>query len=161
MTKLYKKRRAISPAITSIILIGVAVAAGISGYSVFASAANTASLKGSMTIENASVLKQTNGEQWLSVTIKNSGNKAFSSSVVNLQVDTDPSAIGIQPFTVSISPASLGPGQTGSVSARITDLTGSAIIVHNIGDMLPLEVVSTTTEGSTLREMMSVLVGIS
>ncbi|CDI05027.1 hypothetical protein NITUZ_140102 [Candidatus Nitrosotenuis uzonensis] len=161
MTEIYSKRRAISPAVTSIILIGVAVAAGISGYSVFASAANTASLKGSMTIENANVLKQTNGEQWLSVTIKNSGNKVFSSSVVNLQIDADPITVGLQPFTVPIFPATLGPGQTGSASARIVDVSGSPIIAHNIGDTLPLEVIVTTPEGSTLREMMSVSVRMS
>lgn len=161
MTKACKRRPGISPAITSIILIGVAVAAGISGYSVFASTSNTASLKGAITVEGIDLVKQANGEQWLSVTVKNSGNKAFSSSHVNLHVDTDPAAGGIQPFTAALLPASLGPGQTGSISARIVDNAGAAIVAQNIGDAIPMEVVATATDGSTIREMASVVVGIS
>lgn len=162
MTKIrLGNRSGISPAITSIILIGVAVAAGISSYSAFTSTANMASLKGSITVEIASINKQANGEQWFSATIKNSGNKAFSSSLVNIHIDTEPTTAGIQPFMATPSPSALNPGQTGSVSARMIDVEGSAIVAHNIGDILPMEIVATTTDGSTIREMTSVIVGIS
>jgi flagellin-like protein len=161
MARTLRNRRGISPAITSIILIGVAVAAGISGYSVFVSTANTASLKGTLIVEDANLLKQANGEMWLSVTIKNSGNKAFSSNIVNLHLDTNPSIAGIQPFVVTLQPSPLNPGQTASASAQVIDSAGFAITWPNIGDALPIEIVSTGTDGSTVREITSILVGIS
>lgn len=120
-----------------------------------------ASLKGALTIEMIDVVKQTNGEQWVAVTIKNSGNKAFSSSIINLHVDTDSSLPGIQPFAAALEPATLNPGQTGSVSARIVDSAGSAIVAQNIGDTIPVEIVSTTTDGSTIREMTSATMSMS
>jgi len=156
--KFCKNRRGISPAITSIILIGVAVAAGIGSYSTYASTANTASLKGSLMVEGASLIKQSNGEEWLSVTIKNSGNKAFSTTLVSLQIDTDPAAPGIQPFVANPVPAALSPGQTASASARIVSSAGVPITDQNIGDTLPVEVTATTTDGSTVREIRSVTI---
>jgi flagellin-like protein len=156
-----KRRRGISPAITSIILIGVAVAAGIGGYTVYASTANTASLKGTLTIESISVIKQSNGQEYLSLTIKNSGNKAFTSSSVNLQIDTNSALTGIQPFSASLLPAKLNPGQTASVTALIINSAGSAITSQNVGDVLPIEVLATTTDGSTIRELTSVLASLT
>jgi flagellin-like protein len=156
-----KRRRGISPAITSIILIGVAVAAGIGGYTVYASTANTASLKGTLTVESMSIIKQSNGQEYLSLTIKNSGNKAFTSSSVNLQIDTDSASTGIQPFSASLTPARLNPGQTASVTARIINSAGSAITSQNVGDALPVEIIATTTDGSTIRDLTSVMVSLT
>lgn len=156
-----KNRRGISPAITSIILIGVAVAAGIGGYTVYASTANIALLKGALTVEALSLVKQSNGEEYLSVTIKNSGNKAFTSISVNLQIDIDSGTAGIQPFTASPVPAALRSGQTASVTARIINSAGTAITSQNVGDALAIEIVATTTDGSTIRELMSATVGLS
>ncbi|HEX9846096.1 MAG TPA: archaellin/type IV pilin N-terminal domain-containing protein [Candidatus Nitrosotenuis sp.] len=160
-SKLGKNRRGISPAITSIILIGVAVAAGIGGYTVYASTANTASLKGAVTVEAVSLVKQSNGEEYLSITIKNSGNKAFASSSVNLQIDTDSASTGIQPFSASPLPAALNPGQTASVTARLINSAGTAITLQNIGETTPLEIVVVTTDGSTISELISVTMSLS
>jgi P pilus assembly chaperone PapD len=160
MTNL-KNRNAISPAITSIILVGVAVAAGIGGYAVYASTANTASLKGAMTIETASLVKQSNGEEYLAVTIKNSGNKAFTTSSVNLQTDTDSVTSGMQPFAANPSPSFLNPGQTASVMARLVNSGGTPITAQNVGDTIPLEVAATTSDGSTIRQLTSVTVSLS
>ncbi len=160
-SKLGKNRRGISPAITSIILIGVAVAAGIGGYTVYASTANTASLKGAVTIEAVSLVKQSNGEEYLSITIKNSGNKAFTSSSVNLQIDTDSASTGIQPFSASPLPAELNPGQTASITARLINSAGTAITSQNIGETTPLEIVVITTDGSTISELISVTMSLS
>lgn len=154
-------RRGISPAITSIILIGVAVAAGIGAYTVYASSANTISLKGAVIVEALDLVKQSNGEEYLSVTIKNAGNKAFSSTAVNLQVDTDSATSGIQPFSASPFPSVLSPGQTASVLARIVDSGGTAITSQNVGDTIPVEIVATTTDGSTLRELVSATMNLS
>ncbi len=156
-----KNRHAISPAITSIILVGVAVAAGIGGYAVYASTANTASLKGALTIETVSLVKQSNGEEYLAVTIKNSGNKAFSTSSVNLQTDTDSTASGVQPFITTPSPSFLNPGQTASVMARLVNSAGTPITAQNVGDTIPLEVMVTTSDGSTIRQLTSVTVSLS
>lgn len=159
MTRRFRtKRRGISPAITSIILIGVAVAAGIGSYSTYASTANTASLKGSLMIEGASLIKQSNGEEWLSVTIKNTGNKAFSTTSISLQVDTDSASPGIQPFVTGPVPAAISPGQTASASSRVVNSAGVPITEQNIGDTLPVEVTAVTTDGSTVREMRSVTI---
>lgn len=157
----FRKQRGISPAITSIILIGVAVAAGVGGYTVYASTANTASLKGALTVEALSLVKQSNGEEYLSITIKNSGNKAFSSTSVNLQIDTDFATTGIQPFTSNPTPASLNPGQTASVTARIVDSVGTAITSQNVGDAIPIEIVAITTDGSTVRVLTSATVSLT
>lgn len=155
------RKRGISPAITSIILIGVAVAAGVTSYSVFTSTANITSSRGAFVVEAVNIAKQANGEQWISITIKNTGNKAFSSSQINLQIDTDGAVDGIQPFTSEMSPSALNPGQTGSTTARITNGEGLPVVAHNIGDALPLEIVATMTDGSTVREVMLVSVGMS
>ena len=157
----YKKRRGISPAITSIILMGIAVAAGIGGYTVYASTANTASLKGAVTIESISIVKQSDGKEYVSMTIKNSGNKEFQSSSAGLQIDTDPNSTGIQPFVVSFSPNLLRPGQTASAMSQITDSSGSPITSQNLGDVLPVEITVTTSDGSTIKELTSGMVRIS
>jgi hypothetical protein len=156
-----KSRCGISPAITSIILIGVAVAAGVGTYAVYASAANTSSLKGALIVEAISLVKQSNGEEYISVTIKNSGNKAFVSSLVNLQIDTNTVTAGVQPFSANLVPAALSPGQTASITARIVNSTGAAITSQNIGDTFPVEIVATTTDGSTIRSLTSVTVSLS
>lgn len=160
MTK-HGNQRGISPAITSIILIGVAVAAGVGGYTVYASTANTASLKGALTIETLSLVKQSNGEEYISITIKNSGNKAFVSTAINLQIDTDSTTAGIQPFTANPIPTALTPGQTASVMAQIVDSNGAAITSQNIGDTIPIEIIAITTDGSTVRELTSATVNLT
>jgi hypothetical protein len=161
LNPLHKSQRGISPAITSIILIGVGVAAGIGGYTVYTSSANTASLKGAITVEALSLVKHSNGDEYLSITVKNSGNKAFSSSSINLQIDTDPTASGIQPFSAVPVPAALSPGQTASTMARIVDSADTPITSQNIGDALPVEIVATTTDGSTIRMLTSVTMSLS
>lgn len=156
-----KKRRAISPAITTLILLGIAVASGASVFAVVNSTSNVSTMKGVIMIENVNLVKTSGGEEYLSVTLKNVGNKALTNTAVNLQVDADPDLLGTQAFSVSPSPESINPGQTASVYARLNYSNGTAMTVHNMGDVLALEAVGTTPDGSTTRMPVSVTVGMA
>lgn len=156
-----QKRRAISPAITTLILLGIAIASGASVFTVVNSTSNVSAVKGIILIENANLVKTTTGEEYLSLTLKNAGNKAMISTSINLQVDVSPNMSGVQIFAVSPLPATLNPGQTASVYARVNYSNGSAITTHNIGDTLAIEVIGVSTDGSTTRQSTSVTVNLS
>jgi hypothetical protein len=155
------KRRGIAPAITTLILIGVAVAAGLGGYSAYNSASNVATLKGVISVENVHLIKSSNGEEYLSITLKNSGNKQIAATTINLQTDTDANIAGVQPFSTSPLPQSMNPGQTSSAYSRVNFANGTAMMSHNIGDHIPIEIVATTSDGSTVRTTASVTVSLS
>ncbi|MGQ0771529.1 MAG: hypothetical protein ACT4NT_01970 [Nitrososphaerota archaeon] len=156
-----KRHRGIAPAITTLILIGIAVAAGLGGYAAYSSASSVATLKGVVSVENAQLVKSSNGEEYISVTIKNSGNKHISTTTINLQTDTDSGVSGIQPFAATPLPTAMSPGQTSSVYSRIDFSNGTAVTSHNIGDNIPIEVIATTSDGSTVRSAASVTVSLS
>ncbi|HEY8111096.1 MAG: archaellin/type IV pilin N-terminal domain-containing protein [Nitrososphaerales archaeon] len=156
-----RKRRAISPAITTLILLGIAIASGASVFTVVNSTSNVSTVKGAILIENVNLVKVTTGEEYLSMTLKNAGNKAMTSTAVNLQVDIDPNVSGIQVFSTSPLPMTLNPGQTASVYARVNYSNGSAMTAHNIGDTLAIEVVGISPDGSTTRQPISVTVNLS
>ncbi|MGI0004726.1 MAG: archaellin/type IV pilin N-terminal domain-containing protein [Candidatus Nitrosotenuis sp.] len=161
ITSNVKKRRGIAPAITTLILIGVAVAAGLGAYAAYNSASSIATLKGVISVENAQLIKSTNGEEYISVTLKNSGNKHISATTINLQADTNTSVIGMQPFTTTPLPLAMSPGQTSSVYSKISFANGTAMTIHNIGDHIPMEIAATTSDGSTVRTASSVVVSLS
>ena len=156
-----KRRRGIAPAITTLILVGVAVAAGLGTYAAYNSASSIATLKGVISIENAQLIKSTNGEEYISVTVKYSGNKHIATTTINLQTDTNANVIGMQPFTTTPLPLAMSPGQTSSVYSRISFSNGTAVTIHNIGDHIPMEIVATTSDGSTVRSASSVTVSLS
>ncbi len=156
-----KRRRGIAPAITTLILVGVAVAAGLGTYAAYNSASSIVTIKAVISVENAQLIKSTNGEEYISVTVKNSGNKHIATTTINLQTDTNTSLIGMQPFTATPLPLAMNPGQTSSVYSRISFANGTAITTHNIGDHIPLEIVATTSDGSTVRSASSVTVSLS
>jgi hypothetical protein len=161
MKLINKKRQGIAPAITTLILIGVAVAAGLGAYAAYSSASSIATVKAVISIENAQLIKSTSGEEYLSVTIKNSGNKHIATTIINLQTDTNANVVGMQPFTVTPMPSAMSPGQTSSVYSRIDFSNGTAMTTHNIGDHIPVEIVATTSDGSTVRSASSVTVNLS
>lgn len=156
-----RKRRAISPAVTTLILLGIAVASGVNVFAVVNSTSNVATVKGAITIENANLVKTSTGEEYLSMTLKNAGNKALASTTINLQVDTNPAVSGVQAFSTSPSPTTINPGQTTSVYARVNYSNGTAMTTHNIGDTLAVEVVGTSPDGSTARQPTSITVNLS
>ncbi len=156
-----KRRRGIAPAITTLILVGVAVAAGLGTYAAYNSASSIATIKAVISVENAQLIKSTNGEEYISVTVKNSGNKHIATTTINLQTDTNAGVAGMQPFTTTTMPLSLSPGQTSSVYSRIIFSNGTAVTTHNIGDHIPMEIVATTSDGSTVRSASSVMVSLS
>ncbi len=156
-----RKRRAISPAITTLILLGIAIASGASVFAVVNSTSNVSAARGIILIENANLVKTTTGEEYLSMTLKNAGSKAMVSTAINLQVDVNPNVSGIQVFSTSPLPTILNPGQTASVYARVNYSNGSAMTTHNIGDTLAIEVVGISPDGSTARRPTSVTVNLS
>lgn len=161
MTRFLKKRRALSPAITTLILLGVAIAGGVTVLTVFNSQSSVAAVKGAITIESMSLIKNSSGETWLSVTIKNAGNKEIDTSAVNLQVDTDTGTAGLQPFTVNPTPQVLNPAQTASIFTRVDDSGGSPLTGLNLGQNIPVEILGTTPDGSTISVPSSVTVGLA
>lgn len=156
-----KKRRGLSPAITTLIILGIAVIAGVAVFQNFQSQSSVASARGAITVENLALIKNPSGELWLSVTIKNSGNKQIDSTVVNLQVDTDSGTTGIQPFSANPTPAALNPGQTASVFVRVEDSTGSPITSVDVGQSIPVEIRGTTSDGSILTTPTSVMASLA
>jgi hypothetical protein len=150
-----------SAAIISIILIAVAVVAGGAVAGIYFSQASTSSLKTVVSVDQLSLIKQSNGETWFVATIKNNGNKQITSSTVELQVDTNAGTAGIQPFTVSPSPALINPGQSSSASGRVVDSGGAAITSLNYGDVIPVAITVTSSDGSTSRTLTSVTVTTS
>lgn len=156
-----QKRRAISPAITTLILLGIAVASGASVFAVVNSTSNVSSMKGIIMLENVNLVKTSAGEEYFSATLKNAGNKALTNIVVNLQVDTDLGTLGTQVFSMYPSPTSINPGQTTSVSTRVNYSNGTAMVIHNMGDILAIEAVGITPDGSTTRMPASVTVNLA
>lgn len=154
----FQKHRAISPAITTLILLGVAVAGGFLAWSQMQSTAATVGQSANLKIETVSLVKQSNGQEWLSVTVKNVGNKQLTGGAVSLQVDTDSGTGGIQPFTVNLTPATLNPGQTSSASALVVDTAGASITSQNFGDSIIIEATASGPDGSTVRHSSSVTV---
>jgi len=157
----FKKRKAISAAILTLILIGIAVGAGLLVYNTFQSGASTVSMKNAVVIEQVSLVKTNTGDSFLSLTVKNEGNKKFTSSSGNLQVDTNGSVSGIQPFSVAPSPQALNPGQSASVYQRVVDSTGAPITNLVIGQTIPIEVTATAEDGSTVKTSTSVMVSMA
>lgn len=162
MTKnLLKKRRALSPAVTTLIILGIAVLAGVAVFQNFQSQSSVASARGAITVESLALIKNPSGELWLSATIKNSGNRQIDSTVVNLQVDTNSGTPGIQPFSANLTPAALNPGQTASVFVRVVDSTGAPITSVDVGQSVPVEIRGTTPDGSVLTTPTSVMTALS
>lgn len=156
-----KKRRALSPAITMLIILGISVLAGVAVFQNFQSQSSVASARGAITVENLALIKNPSGELWLSATIKNSGNKQIDSTVVNLQVDTDSGTTGIQPFSANPNPAALNPGQTASVFVRVDDSGGTPIISLDVGESVPIEIRGITPDGSVVTTPTSVMTSLA
>ncbi len=161
MEKIFKKRKAISTAILTLILIGIAVGAGLLVYNTFQSGASTVAMKSVVTIEHVSLVKTNTGDSFLSLTIKNEGNKKLTSSSANLQVDTDTATAGIQPFAMTPSPQALNPGQSASAYQRVQDSAGNAITNLVIGQTIPIVVTATAEDGSTVKTSTSVMVSMA
>ena len=71
------KRRAISPILATVVLLGITVVAGGLVFSVFSTGANTASTTNSIVIENAQAVKGSSHAD-LTATIKNGGGKPWT-----------------------------------------------------------------------------------
>ncbi|HWP52463.1 MAG TPA: archaellin/type IV pilin N-terminal domain-containing protein, partial [Candidatus Binatia bacterium] len=67
-TNPFKKRRGLSPAITTLIILGIAVIAGVAVFQNFQSQSSVASARGAITVENLALIKNPSGELWLSAT---------------------------------------------------------------------------------------------
>ena len=140
-----KHKRGISPLIATIILLAICIAGGALIYSIFFSTANTLNATGQLTVQTSSLIKDTEGHTVFTMTIKNVGNKPFTSLSVTLAEESQ-SAIG------TVTPTTpLQPGQ--SVSYIPTTLDGSNYIIGNSYNVI---ISATTTDGSDVTQAVSV-----
>jgi len=96
-------KKAVSPLISTIILIALCVAGGLVVYSQIFSTSNILSARGQVTVESVDLAVQTDGQTVFTITIKNTGNKPVSELTVNL-AGTD--------YTVTLPSGGLQPGRS-------------------------------------------------
>ncbi len=141
-----KHKRGISPLIATIILLAICIAGGALIYSIFFSTANTLNATGQLNVQTSSLIKDTEGNTVFTMTIKNVGNKPFTSLSVTL-ADESPSGIGgVTPTTP------LQPGQSVSYIPA-SPLNGVNYIIGNSYNVI---ITAQTTDGSTLSQTVSV-----
>lgn len=152
------KRRGLSPAVTMLIILGISVLAGVAVFQSFQSQSAIAGTRASIAIENISLIKNPNGELWLSATIKNTGSKEIASSNLRLYIDTDSGASGIQPFVASPSPESIRPGQTSSLFEMVVDSSGDPIAGPDVGESVQAEIQGRTPDESVVATPATIIV---
>jgi hypothetical protein len=115
------KRRAISGAITTLLLIGVAVAAAVGVGAYVMSASNNAKGTVQTSIEEVSLVKTTGGVTW-AIAVKNNGNSPITTASFTLLDTTAATAP-----TITIS--NIEPGKTGS--SINTGIGASNVVLGN------------------------------
>ena len=134
-------RRAISPLIATIILIGITIGAGLVIYNLFFSAAGTLSAQLNIQVVSVDIVK-TSTQTLVSATIKNAGNKPISACTVTVWGDSG---------SVTLDLGSIEVGRTKSASA--TNPSGFSVTA---GKSYPVKVSVTAADGSTLDKSFSV-----
>jgi len=92
-----------------------------------------------------------NGQTYVSANIKNTGNHDIQNIKLKVLLDTDASTDGLQPFVVSLSPSTLGPGVTGSVNANVLYTNGTAFSLQ-VGEEAPVVLEAVSPDGSVISE---------
>jgi flagellin-like protein len=141
-----KHKRGISPLIATIILLAICIAGGALIYSIFFSTANTLNATGQLSVQTSSLIKDTQGHTVFTMTIKNVGNKPFTSLSVTLASEA-PGAIATVTTTTPLQP-----GQSVSY-VPATALDGSSYIIGNSYNVI---IRGTTTDGSIVTQAVSV-----
>jgi len=137
-------KKAVSPLISTIILIALCVAGGLAVYSQIFSTSNILSARGQVTIESIDLAVQTDGQAVFTITIKNSGSKPVSELTVNL-AGTD--------YTVTLPSGGLQTGQSAShVETNPTPPANGFVV----GKSYNVVVKATFSDGSTFSKTETV-----
>ena len=100
-------------------------------------------------------IQKAGSEAYVSAVVKNTGNRAITDLDVNIMLDTDSSATGLQPFKLELEPSPLDPGVTATKYNKLVDSTGADIAVAH-GQEISVVIEATTTDGSNLSESFTV-----
>lgn len=138
-------KRAVSPLIATIILIAITIAGGLVIYSNFLSSSSILGAKAQISIENVKLVKDSSGDAYLSLTIKNTGNKP---------VDTDGLVVKLAGEDVSVALGSpLQPGQSVSFVGVATPPAEGFVI----GNTYTLTIEATFVDGSSFSDAIAVM----
>lgn len=162
-----KERRAISGAIMALILIGIAVVAGIVVFTAFNTSSGTAGIRNAFQVDTLSLVNAdgedsaASEELHLSATIKNTGSKAITEVKLVLMVDGyEWDGAASQPtdhVEEHITGLSIAPGE--SVRVEMNEDEGSAasatnqVVIDesvdiNLGRSIPIHIIATLVDGS-------------
>ena len=156
MTTNLRERRAISGILQVLLIVAIVIIAGAS-LAVFAlDMVDIGTIMDSVEVGKTTLSKASAGT-YVSTTVQNNGNTAITSANVIVQIDTDASTAGIQPFTVAATGAPFDPGDTFSVYELIID-SGSTAIPMTAGDTYHVVIEATSSNGSVVTDPVRVRV---
>lgn len=141
-----KDRKAISPLIATILIVGIAVAMAGALYAYSSSIFGAVGAKGQLSVEVADLVKDTEGNVTFTCTIKNVGTKPASAVYLTLDGETEQEILG---------GSTLQPGQTTSIVWR-GGAGGQLTKTYTAGNTYSLTVRATFTDGSTFSTTSSV-----
>jgi len=144
LCRIFRQKRGISPLIATIILIAICVAGGALIYSIFFSTTSTLNATGQLNIQSMNLIKDTNGNANFALTIKNVGNKPFTSISIKLAQENPVTIDSIKTTTP------LQPGQTTSYTTNLTE-------AYDIGNNYNIIIEAQTTDGSKIAQAASVM----
>lgn len=155
-----KKRRALSPLLATVILLGVTVAAGGSVFALYDTSENLlGDINGAINVKDVDALAN-DSVSTLTFTIENNGDQAWDSIVVNGLKDEVPALIFYRPLNFQLtSTQDFSPSSPATVSAIIDTKPGddnggwiglSNLIIYSTSDFAPFSLFSTSFEPSDL-----------
>lgn len=136
MNMLLTKRRAVSPILATVLLLGVAVVGGGMTFALMSQASSTAIESSNITVPDVNLIA-TNEHGSFSMTIKNSGTKAWKSVAINAYKGQLPAVIFYRPLGWSVSDGSFAPDDA-VVPSKVADLlpTDNTSGVIGIGNLI-------------------------
>lgn len=142
VSRIFKRRKGISPLIATIILVAITVAGGLLIYSMFISTGAIWGAKGQVSIENIKLVKDSSGAVTFSITIKNTGNKPVAADGLEVKLAGQ-----------SINLALNNPLQPGQSVAFVDTVQGTFVI----GNSYTVTIKATFTDGSVFTDTITVV----
>jgi flagellin-like protein len=139
--KLFKHKKAISPLISTLILIAIAIAGGLIVYGAMYSWSGTVSSKAQVEVESIDLVKS-GSTVTFSITVKNAGNKPITELNVTLNGESSP-------YTLSLPTGGLAPGQSASHS---TSPSGTYVV----GNTYTVTIVAKCSDNSLFTKTVSI-----
>ncbi|MEM2187990.1 MAG: archaellin/type IV pilin N-terminal domain-containing protein [Thermoproteota archaeon] len=132
-------KRALSPLLATIILIAITVAAGLVVYSLFFSAAGTASTHLNIQVISADIVKGSD-VNLVAATVKNTGNKMITSCTITFFGDSG---------SVVLDLGNIEIGQTKSAS-------GTTMVEFTAGKSYPVKIEVEASDGSKMTKSLTI-----